>query len=183
MTTWLILRTSGILVLGLLTIAVGLGIAGPSIRDPRARLVSVTLHRTAAVTGTVLLLAHVSAAVLDSWVDVSAASVVVPGISSWQPLWVGLGALAFDAVLLLIATSALRRRSAKLWWNVHVISYVAYALAWLHAVGVGSDRAEPVMLVLAVGSAAVVGVALIARLAAPAGPRGVGLPQQQVVAR
>lgn len=175
MTTWLILRTSGILVLGLLTVAVALGIAGPAIRNPHARLVSVTLHRTAAVAGTVLLLAHITAAVLDSWVDVPALAVVLPGASAWQPLWIGLGALAFDAILLLAATSVLRRRQARLWWNVHVISYVAYALAWSHAIGAGSDRAEPSMLWVALGSAGAIGLAVLVRLASRGAPAGVGV--------
>ena len=72
MTTWMLLRTTGFLVLGLLTLAVALGLAGPGIRDPRARLVAVTVHRTAAVTGTVLLLAHVTAAVVDLGHDLAA---------------------------------------------------------------------------------------------------------------
>lgn len=174
MTTWLLLRTSGFLVLGLLTVAVALGVAGPAVRNPQARLVSITLHRTAAVLGTLLLVAHVAAAVLDGWIDVSALAVVLPGVSRWEPLWVGLGALAFDAVLLLAATSALRRSNARLWWNVHVISYVAYALAWAHAVGIGSDRSAPVMVWSAVGSAAAVGLAVLSRTASPASPVGVG---------
>jgi sulfoxide reductase heme-binding subunit YedZ len=179
--TWMLLRTTGIVVLGLLTIAVALGIAGPAIRSPQARLLSVTLHRTAAVTGTLLLLAHVTFAVLDTWVTVSPLAVVLPGASAWKPLWIGLGAVAFDAVLLLAATSALRRRAATVWWNVHVISYVAYALAWGHALGAGSDVGGPIMRWLAVGSAAAVAAAGLLRLTASGAPVGVGLPRQKEV--
>jgi predicted ferric reductase len=175
--TWLLLRTSGFLVLGLLSVAVALGILGPALRSPRLRLVSITVHRTAAALGTLLLLAHVTAAVLDRYVEVSLPAVVIPGASAWQPLWIGLGALAFDAVLVLAVTSALRRRRPNLWWNVHVISYVAYALSWTHALGVGTDSGGPVMRWLAVASAALVGGAALLRSALPKGPVGVGLPR------
>lgn len=175
MTTWLALRTSGVLVLGLLTIAVALGIAGPGIRSPRLRLISIALHRTAAVAGTLLLLVHVTAAVLDSWVSVSLPAVFVPGLSQWEPLWIGLGALACDAILVLAATSALRRRYAVAWWNIHVVSYVAYALSWLHAVGAGSDVSDPIMRWSAIGSAVAVGGAAAVRLLGRGAPVGVGL--------
>jgi sulfoxide reductase heme-binding subunit YedZ len=133
------------------------------------------VHRTASVAGTLLLLAHVTAAVLDRYVEVSLPAVVIPGLSAWQPLWIGLGALAFDAVLVLAVTSAVRRRVPNLWWNVHVISYVAYALAWSHALGAGSDAGGVVMRWLAVASAALVGGAALLRSALPKGPVGVGL--------
>jgi len=176
--TWLLLRTSGILVLGLLTVAVALGVLGPALRNPRLRLISITVHRTAAVLGTMLLLTHAVAAVLDHYVEVSLPAVVIPGVSPWQPLWIGLGALAFDAVLLLAATSALRRRFPDLWWNVHVISYVAFVLSWVHAFGVGTDASEPLMRWLAVGSAALVGGAALARYLLPDGTVGVGLARE-----
>ncbi len=177
--TWLLLRTTGFLVLGLLTVAVSLGIAGPAIRDPRVRLVSVTVHRAAAVLGTLLLLAHVTFAVLDTWVTVSPLAVFLPGASAWEPLWIGLGALAFDTVLLLAVTSALRRRFANLWWNVHLLSYVAFALAWLHALGVGTDASDPVMLWLAGLSAAAVAASLLLRISRPGATTGVGLPARR----
>ncbi len=174
--TWLLLRTSGFLVLGLLAIAVSLGIAGPGIRDPRLRLTTIALHRTAAITGTGLLLVHVTAAVLDAYVAVSLPAVFVPGVAQWEPLWIGLGALAFDAVLVLAVSSALRRRYAGAWWNLHVISYVAFALAWLHALGAGSDASDPVMRWLAGASALAVGAAVLVRLLSRGAPVGVGLP-------
>jgi len=174
--TWLVLRTTGFLVLGLLTLATALGIAGPGFREPRVRLLSITVHRTAAVLGTLLLLAHVTAAVLDAWVVVSLPAVFLPGASAWEPLWIGLGALAFDAVLLLSITSTLRRRFVNLWWNVHIISYAAFALSWLHAVGIGSDVSDPIMLWLAGCSAVAIAGSILIRLRRRDAPVGVGLP-------
>ena len=81
MITWALLRSTGVIALALLSLSVVLGIAGPAIRQPRARLVSVSLHRTSAVVGTVLLAGHVVLAVVDSWVPVSPLAAVIPGIS------------------------------------------------------------------------------------------------------
>lgn len=173
--TWILLRSTGVVVLALLTVSVALGIVGPAIRTPANRLTSVTLHKTAGVLGSILLVAHVVLAVVDSWVTITWPSILIPGVSPWEPLWIGFGAMAFDLVLVVMLSSALRRFSATTWWNLHVVSYPAYLMAWLHAVGVGSESSDPMMLALAVVSLALVAIAVVARSSAAGAPVGVGL--------
>lgn len=174
MITWALLRSSGVIALGLLSLAVVLGIVGPAIRRPRTRLVCVSLHRTSAVVGTVLIAGHVLLAVLDSWVPISPLAAVVPGVSQWEPEWIGLGALSLDLLAVLMVSSALRTRNARSWWKWHRLAYAVWLLAMVHAFGVGTDRSSWVMLTLAGVSAVAVAAATIARLFAgdaPVGPR------------
>lgn len=168
--TWEMIRVTGIVALALLTVAVTLGIAGPVIRRPALRLTTVTMHLTAAVGGIVLVLGHIAFAVLDSWVTVPLSAAVVPGASPWQPLGVALGTTAFDLLLVLAVTSALRQHAPRVWWRAHVLSYPAWALVWIHTLTVGTDRGTTLMVVLAGLSAALVAAATALRLTRRPGP-------------
>ena len=55
---------------------------------------------------------HVVTAVLDTYVHVGLASIVVPFTSSYKPLWTGLGAVAVDLMVAVAISSALRQRIA-----------------------------------------------------------------------
>lgn len=170
--TWEMIRITGMVALALLTVSVALGIAGPAIRRPTARLTSVSMHLTAAVGGTLLVIAHVAFAVLDSYVQVPLAATLIPGASVWEPLWIAVGTIAFDLMLVLAVTSALRQHAPRLWWRAHVLSYPVYALVWLHTLTIGTDRGTPLMIGTAAVSAALVAAALVFRLASPRGPVG-----------
>lgn len=170
--TWEMIRITGLVALAFLTVSVALGIAGPAIRRPTARLTSVSMHLTAAVGGTVLVIAHVVFAVLDSWVSVPAMAVFVPGTSVWEPLWVGVGTIAFDLMLVLAATSALRQQAPGVWWKAHMVAYPVWALVWVHTLAIGTDAGTPLMVGMAALSAALVAAALALRLMSPRGPVG-----------
>jgi DMSO/TMAO reductase YedYZ heme-binding membrane subunit len=162
--TWEMIRVTGLVALVLLTIAVSLGIAGPAIRRPGLRLTSVTMHLTAAVGGTALVLAHIGLAIVDSWVDVPLSAAIVPGTSTWEPLWIAVGTVAFDLLLVIAVTSALRQHAPGLWWRAHALAYPVYALVWLHTLTIGSDRSTPLMIGIAAVSGAAVASAVVVRL-------------------
>lgn len=165
--TWEIIRVTGIVALALLTVSVTLGIAGPAIRRPGARLTSVTMHLTAAVGGTLLVLTHIGFAVIDSWVNVPLAATVLPGASDWEPFWIAVGTIAFDLMLVMVVTSALRQQAPRLWWLAHVLAYPVWALVWVHTLAIGSDAGTPLMIALAAVSAGMVTAATVVRLMSP----------------
>lgn len=165
--TWLLLRTTGVVTLGLLTASVVVGIASPAVRRPSARLVMITVHRSAAATGVVLLVAHVVLAVADGYVDIAPLAIVVPGASGWEPLWIGVGAVALDLLAVVAITTAGRLRAPVLWRRAHLLAYPAWLLAWGHALGAGTDAASRPMLLLAIASALAVAGATIVRRVRP----------------
>lgn len=174
-TTWLLLRAAGLVALAALTLSVASGLAGPAIRRPAWRAVSVAVHRSAAVVGLGLTLSHVVLAVLDPYVAVDALAAVVPGVSGWEPLWVGLGALAVDALVVVAVSSAVRGRGPRAWWTLHVLTYPAWILATGHALAVGSDLLRGPYPVLGALGVLLVGACLLARAVAvrrgaPVGP-------------
>lgn len=171
--TWELIRITGLVALVLLTVSVSLGIAGPAIRRPTSRLTSVTMHLTAGIGGTVLVLAHIGFAVIDSWVNVPLSAALIPGTSAWEPLWIAVGTIAFDLMLVLAVTSAMRQHAPALWWRAHWVAYPVYALVWLHTLMIGTDSGTPVMIGIAALSAAMVAMAIVVRRSArrPIGTR------------
>ncbi len=166
-TTWLLLRTTGIVALGLLTLATVIGIVSPAVRRPAGRLTTISIHSAAAATGVLLLVGHVVLAVADAYVDVPVVATVVPGLSGWEPLWIAVGTVAFDLFLLVIITSLTRLRAPMLWRRVHLASYAAIGLAWAHALTVGTDAGGRVFQVAACASLAAVAFAVVIRQSRP----------------
>ena len=90
--TWFVMRSSGLVAVGLLTVSVLLGLVGPRLR-PTARLTSISVHRAASVAGTLLIVAHIILALLDKWIVLDWPAALLPGVASWERWGVALGAL------------------------------------------------------------------------------------------
>src|SRR6185295_1982602 len=88
------------------------------------RFMVASLHRTTSLLVLALLAVHVSTAVLDSFAPIRVIDAVLPFAGRYRPLWLGLGALAFDLLLAVTVTSLLRRRlGLRAWRNVHWLAY------------------------------------------------------------
>jgi sulfoxide reductase heme-binding subunit YedZ len=97
---------------------------------------------------------------------------LVPFGSYYRTLWLGLGAIAFELLLAIVATSLLRKHlGARVWRAVHWLAYVSWPIAVLHGIGTGTDRTALWMVLIDVVCVAAVAIALIWRvLAAPLDP-------------
>jgi hypothetical protein len=119
---WYLARGSGTVSLGLLTLTVVLGIT-TSVRWATRRwprLVVAGLHRNLSLLSLVFLGLHITTVVVDGYVPIRWLDAVVPFASSYHPLWLGLGALAFDILAALVVTSLLRvRLGHRVWRAVH----------------------------------------------------------------
>lgn len=166
---WYLTRATGIVALLLLTLVVVLGVIGvsgsaTSSRWPRFAI--STLHRDASLLVIVVLVIHIVTTVLDSFAPINLIDAVVPFISAYRPLWLGLGAVAFDLLIALTITSLMRRRLGYGTWRaIHWLAYVSWPVAVLHGLGTGSDSKQTWALVLTSLCVLVVLAAVIARVA------------------
>lgn len=164
---WAIGRVSGFVSLALFTSAVLLGIVTrsgrPMLGIPRF---SVTLlHRNFSLLATVFLVLHVGSLMLDSFANLSVADVFVPFLAVFKPFWQGLGTVALDLVLAVVATGLLRHRLGQRTFRaIHWLSYAMWPIALAHAIGNGTNGSSGWFLVCAAGAVAVVGFALAWRL-------------------
>jgi hypothetical protein len=161
---WFVTRGSGVVSLLLLTGIVVLGIAGAtrwrSVRWPR--FVVAGLHRNLTLLALVFIAIHVITTVTDGYAPISIVSAVLPFTSPYRPLWLGLGAIAFDLLVALTVTSLLRLRIGYgAWRALHWLAYASWPIALVHALGTGSDaRMSWLQLVAAVCIAAVAAAVL-----------------------
>jgi DMSO/TMAO reductase YedYZ heme-binding membrane subunit len=164
---WLVSRAAGIVALVLLTATLVLGTlaTAPTRSAAWPRWARQALHRDLALLAVGALLLHVGAVVLDGFVDVRWYVAVLPFSSAYRPLWVGLGTLAFDLILVVIATSLLRvRLGARSWRAVHWLVYAAWPIAVLHYLTAGTDAGSPWGVGLAVLAIGTVAAAVAVRL-------------------
>ena len=165
---WYLTRSTGVVTLLLLTAIVILGILGPlrvsgSARWPRFTIGQ--LHRDASLLVLALLVVHIITSVLDRFAPIGLLDAVVPLHSSYRPLWLGFGALAFDLLVALTATSLVRRRLGyAAWRRIHWLAYASFPVAVLHSLGAGSDAKSVWLLWLTVACVAATVLAVIARI-------------------
>jgi predicted ferric reductase len=164
---WYFARATGLVSLVLLTVVLVLGILGPlrvsSTRWPRFAI--DTVHRDLSLLAVAVIVIHVLVSVLDGFAPIGLIDAVVPFVSAYRPLWLGLGAVAFDLILALVLTSVVRRRLGyRSWRLVHWLAYASWPIAVLHGLGTGSDSTRGWALALTFGCVSVVALATIARL-------------------
>lgn len=141
---WYLNRGTGFVLLGLFTLTTVLGVLATGGRAGRGllpRFVTQGLHRNLALLSVVMLGTHVTTAVVDSYVDIRWWQALVPYAgSTYLPVWLGLGTLALDLVLVVTVTSLLRTRMRhRSWRAVHVLAYAGWAASVAHTLGIGTD--------------------------------------------
>lgn len=171
---WYTTRGAGIVALLLLTVSLVMGVVDvarlQSERWPRFLIDGI--HRTVSLLALAVVAIHVATTLLDGFTQVGIRDAIVPFASSYRPIWVGFGALAFDLLLALVLTSVLRRHVGyRAWRTVHWASYACWPLALIHGLGSGTDSSLGWML--AVSAACLVAVlAAVGWRIANAWPRG-----------
>ena len=166
-TLWYATRATGLMALVLLSVTMVLGITTTS--RARARnwpgFAQQEMHRRISMMAVVFLGIHVLTSVLDTYVNISWAAVVIPFTSSYGRFWVGVGAIALDLMLAVFVTSLLRARMhAGTWRAVHWLAYLSWPVALAHTFGMGTDSRQRWVIVLGAACVAAVALALAWRL-------------------
>lgn len=163
---WYLNRSSGVVGLVLLSTATVLGILAvggrPGTRLPR--FVVQAVHRNVALIAVVAVAVHVATAVVDEFVDIRWWHALVPFASGYERVWLGLGAIGLQLLLVIVVSSLLRHRlRRRTWYSLHQAVYLLWLMSVLHGVGMGTDLADRWWPVL-VGCVAAVAAAAAWRL-------------------
>lgn len=172
---WALGRGTGVVALVMFTLSIVLGIVTRSGRPlpGLGRFGAAELHRTAALTGTGLVLAHVASLYFDPYAQLRLVDFVVPFLGAVKPLWLGLGTLAVDLLAVVTVVSLLRHRvGPRVFRAVHWATYLLWPVALLHALGNGTDATSPWMIGLAAVSVGAVVSAVTWRLLPSYAERG-----------
>lgn len=173
------LTYSGVFALVALTAAVvaGLIAADRLVIAPAGRVIFQAVHRALSLAAVGFLASHVLLEVLAH--RSRAIDTVVPFLASGRTIYLGLGTLASDLVLLIVITGVARGRFATHWtatWRaVHVTAYLGWPLAILH--GLLSGRPAKPYVDWSYGACvAAVALALVIRLVATTRSRTDAVP-------
>jgi methionine sulfoxide reductase heme-binding subunit len=164
---WFANRGTGFVLLLLLTFSTMLGVLATARISPRLwpRMLSQGLHRNVSLLAVTFLAAHVTTAVLDTFVDIRWWHAFVPFASTYMPFWLGLGTLSLDLMIAITATSLLRHKmSHRPWRAIHVMAYASWGLGLLHGLQMGTDAGSVWGAAINYGCIAVVLLAVLARL-------------------
>ena len=164
---WYTTRATGVVALVLLTATVALGVAGTARLETRAvpGIVRAGLHRNLSLLAVAFVAVHVITTVVDPFAGIGFISAVVPFSSSYRPLWLSLGTIAFDLLLALIITSIIRTKIPyKAWRAVHWLAYACWPVALWHGLGTGTDSRLPWLLALDAACVVIVAAAVGWRL-------------------
>lgn len=160
---WYTTRGAGAVVLLLFSATVVLGLLTSSRFQTRAwpRFATAALHRDIALLALVFLTLHIVTAVVDPFTHLGITAAVVPFGSYYRTFWLGLGTVAFELMVAIVATSLLRHLiGVRLWRAVHWLAYLSWPVAVLHGIGTGTDASTPWMIGVTVVSVSAVLAAL-----------------------
>ena len=164
---WYATRAAGLVALLLLTASTLLGVlTAGRFSSPRwPRFLTVGLHRNIALLAGAFLVLHVVTIVVDSYTPIPLTAAFVPFTSPYQRLWLALGAVALDLLIVLAATSLARARLGYRGWRlVHWCGYACWPVAVAHGAGAGTDERTLWGVGLTLGCVAVVAGAVAWRL-------------------
>jgi hypothetical protein len=161
---------AGVFALVALTASVGAGLAAAErvIMTPGARIAAQAAHRAASFAAVVFLAVHITVEVLAG--RSRAVAAVVPFLGHGRTLYLGLGTVASDLLVVIVVTGLLRGRFADvrpawLWRVLHAVAYLCWPLAILHGLLAGRT-ARPYVDWSYGACVAAVALALVFRLAA-----------------
>jgi ferredoxin-NADP reductase len=171
---WLASRASGVVALVCIAVSVGIGLAmaGRVSRRPELARTLLSVHQQTALVGLVAIAVHGITLLGDAFMSPSIGDIALPFTSTYEPLWTGLGVTAgWLGAILGLSYWVRNRIGPALWRKLHRATILVYALTVAHALGAGTDAAEPWMrALLLVTGAPILWLFVVRLLTPPAGP-------------
>jgi predicted ferric reductase len=164
---WFIARITGLTAFAVLSLSVLSGEAlRTSVLDFLAKNRAVRkLHDFTTPLWLPLVFAHVIALLLDKTARIQPINVVVPFVTDYGELPIGLGTVAFDIVMVVTITSWLRSKmNNTLWTWIHRTSYIGFVALFFHAALSGTDFDAPLVSAIAWSTAAGLAILGISRI-------------------
>ncbi len=111
---------------------------------------------------------HGAALILDSTVHIGLTDLLVPGLVSYRPLWVGFGVVAAELMVLVYGSFSQRKRiGAKNWRRLHWATYGIFVAMVVHGIMSGTDTTRPWAVGVYVGAIGAVVMAVVWRALVP----------------
>ena len=156
---WYVTRAAGIIAYLLLCLSMvwGLGVASKIFDTLLDRPFTFDFHEFISLLALGFTLLHITVLALDHYLPYSLLQILVPFLSPYRPLWVGIGVIGFYISLLVTVTYYLRSRIGPSTFRaIHTLSLLGYVGVTLHGLFAGTDAALPAMQLVYAGTSLVV---------------------------
>ena len=164
---WFLARITGLTAFAVLSLSVLSGEAlRTSVLDFLAKNRAIRkLHDFTTPLWLPLVFIHIIALLFDRTARIDPINVILPFTTSYGQLAIGLGAIAFDMIMLVAITSWLRSRmNNTVWMWIHRTSYIAFVAIFFHAALSGTDFDAPLVSALAWSTAAGLAILGVSRV-------------------
>jgi predicted ferric reductase len=143
---WYVTRSSAMIAYLLLWLSTAWGLAVPSkIITPLIEpAYTFDFHQFISLLGIGFMLLHISVLMLDRYQPASLWQILIPFLTTYRPLWVGIGILSFYIILIVTLTFYLRTRiGMRAFRLIHLFSLLSYLGITLHGLFAGTDAVLP----------------------------------------
>jgi sulfoxide reductase heme-binding subunit YedZ len=156
---WYITRAAGITAYLLLWFSTVWGLVIPTkiLDDWLGRNFTFDFHQFISLLSLGFLALHVIVLMFDRYLPYSLSQILVPFLSPYRPVWVGIGVIAFYLSVLVTVTFYFRQRiGMTAFRTIHYTSLLAYLGSTAHGIFAGTDSSMPMAMFMYVGSFLVV---------------------------
>jgi predicted ferric reductase len=178
---WHVARAGGLVAYGLLAASVlwGLAVSTRLLGRWPAPGWTLDLHRYLGGLALAFTGIHLTALLLDSYIQFDLLDLLVPFASTWRPGAVAWGVVALYLLVAVQATSLARRRLPhRLWRRVHRAAFPLLVAATAHLLAAGADRTNPAVLTMLTATVAATTFLLLFRLLHRSGSNRSRQPKQ-----
>jgi predicted ferric reductase len=147
---WDLARSAGIVAYLLMWLSVAFGLI---ITNRMARIwpggpTAFDLHQFSSLLGLGFAVFHGLVLLGDQYIKFTLPQILIPFASvNYKTIWVGLGQLAFYALIPITFSFYVRRQiGANVWRAIHYLSFIAFSMVTVHGLLAGSDTTNPVVL-------------------------------------
>jgi sulfoxide reductase heme-binding subunit YedZ len=152
---WYLTRAAGLMGYFLIWLSTAWGLVVSSkILDPiMDRGFTYDFHEHLSWLGLAFISVHVIVLMADKYLPYTIWQVLIPFLSPYRPLWVGIGVIAFYLSLLVTITFYLKAKiGMSAFRKIHYLSLVSYVGATLHGLYAGTDSVLPIANLLYKGT-------------------------------
>ncbi|HSB66106.1 MAG TPA: hypothetical protein VLD65_05975, partial [Anaerolineales bacterium] len=154
-TTWYITRAAGWIAYFLLWLSMVWGLVIPTklFEKVLSPTFAVDFHEYLSLLSIGFVVLHVAVLLFDKYLPFTLAQIFVPFLSTYRPLWIGLGVIGAYLSALVTVTFYLRKKiGQKRFKAIHTFSVFGYLGVILHAFFAGSDSSLPIVQLIYFGT-------------------------------
>lgn len=144
MTAWMLARASGFTAYIAFAIAMmgGLMLSSKYMGKRSGRALTL-VHEAASIAGVLLVFVHAWAILNDAFFNFTLKALLLPGLSPYAPLWVGVGIVAaYLSVVVVLSFYVRKQIGPRLWRRFHYVTFVAFIAMTVHGIMAGSDSSN-----------------------------------------